>query len=183
MLLIVGTGRSQTNAKRLDSDYAYWSATRRLQLSDFGLQVKPGNYLNGSNAMFGFEMHGNVYDLFGKQANNVIRNRMLRTASWVDTTSRTDVAAQIRFHQTLFDIQEVYCRRLRQQIRASATKILLFGKPDINELFNEQMKDSQQRQALYVNETNYGTLSVEQATWEKQIMLELQNLQAFQASE
>ncbi|HEX8425599.1 hypothetical protein [Hymenobacter sp.] len=165
-----------------DADYLQWSATRRLTAADFQMPLKPHNNLKGSNAAFSFSMDGRIYDLFSKHSNDIVFNQMLRSASWVDTNNPADVAQQVLFQQTLFDIQEIYVRRFRQQARAGAKKMLLIGKPDINELLNELMKASQVRQAEYADETDYGTLPGTQAVWEAKIQEELQALQAYKAS-
>jgi hypothetical protein len=165
-----------------DTDYVRWSATNRLTAADFQMPLKPHNNLKGSSAAFSFSMDGHTYDLFGKHSNDIIVNQMLRTASWIDTKNPADVEQQILFHQTLFDIQEIYVRHLRQQARAGARKMILIGKPDINELVNQQLKASQMRQAEYAEETDYGTLPGAQAVWEAKIQQELQALQTYKAS-
>ncbi|UOQ66409.1 hypothetical protein [Hymenobacter volaticus] len=165
-----------------DTEYLRWSATRRLCAADFQMPLKPHNNLKGSNAAFSFSMDGHTYDLLGKRSNDIIVNQMLRTASWIDTNNPAAIEQQILFHQTLFDIQEIYVRRLRQQARAGVKKMILIGKPDINDLVNQQMKASQIRQAEYAEETDYGTLPGTQAVWEAKIQQELQALEAYKAS-
>ncbi|MCB2406616.1 hypothetical protein [Hymenobacter lucidus] len=180
--LFVTPGLAQKTAAS-DSDYLDWSATRRITAADFQLKLRPNSNLRGSNAMYHFGMEGHMFELLGKTGHNSIRNQLLRSASWLDTTNRADVSQQIRFQQTLFDIQEIYIRRMRQQVRANATKILLFGKPDVNELMTAQMKECQQRQVSCTEETNYAALPEKQVSWEQQILVELQELQAFAAKE
>ncbi len=86
------------------ADYLAWSATRRLTAADFQLPLKSHNNLRGGSAAFSFSMDGRVGDLFGKHSNDIIVNRMLCTASWLDTTNRAAIAQQLLFQQTLFDI-------------------------------------------------------------------------------
>ncbi|TGE27563.1 hypothetical protein [Hymenobacter metallicola] len=165
-----------------DADFLEWSATRRITAADFQLKLQPHSNLRGSNASLHCSLNGPVFELLGKGGNKIFHNQMLRSASWLDTTNRADIPQQIRFQQTLFDIQEIYLRRLRQQARASARKMVLLGKPDINELLAGQMKECQLRQVRYTEETNYATLPDKQAAWEQQIRAELQELQAFEAT-
>ena len=181
LFLSVAPVRAQQTAIP-DTDYLLWSATRRLTAADFQMPLKPHVNLRGSSAAFGFGMHGSPYDLLSKRGNNIVVNRMLRTASWLDTNNPDQVAPQVLFQQTLFDIQEIYVRRFRQQARANAKKIVLIGKPDVNELMEEQLKACQQRQAEYAEATDYGSLLGTQAVWESQIQKELQELQAYKAS-
>jgi hypothetical protein len=171
-----------THAQRAapDADYLNWSATRRLTAADFRMKPQSSQNLNGSMAMFSYSLDGSVGQLLGKKANDIVRARMLRTASWLDTTT---AAQQLRYQQTLFDIEELYVRRFRQQARANARRILLVGKPDLNTLLDAEMKYAQLRQAGYAEATNYGTIPEKQAAWEQQILAELQALQAYQATE
>ncbi len=60
--------------------------------------------------------------------------------------------------------------------------MLLIGKPNTNNLLDQQMKACQQRQADYAEETDYGDLPGNQAVWESRIQEELRALQAFAAS-
>jgi hypothetical protein len=163
-----------------DADYLNWSATRRLTAADFQMKPQSSQNLNGSMAMFSYSLDGNIGQLLGKRANDIVRARMLRTASWLDTATATQ---QLRYQQTLFDIEELYTRRFRQQARANARRILLVGKPDINALLDAEMKAAQLRQATYAEETNYGVIPEKQAAWEQQIFAELQQLQDYQATE
>jgi hypothetical protein len=81
--------------------------------------------------------------------------------------------------QTLWDIDEVAARQLRQQLRASAKRILLLGKPDMNDLFREAYDAATKRQAQYADETNYGLYVDKQENWERTIAAELAALQPF----
>lgn len=161
------------------SDYLYWSATRRLTPTDFRLKLKQDGRVQGSSGIYGFGLNGNVYDLLGKRANQAVKNRMLRSASWLDTTDQADVRLQLQYHQTLFDISEIYARQLRRQLRAVAKKVLLWGKPSLDDVINEQLRASQQRQVAYIEETAYGSVPEKQAAWEQQIQQELRDLAAY----
>ncbi|SHI36394.1 hypothetical protein SAMN02745146_0655 [Hymenobacter daecheongensis DSM 21074] len=165
------------------ADYLPWSATRRLTAADFRLALRANTNMRGSSAVFQFGMEGNAYDLLGKRGNAVVHNNMFRSASWLDTTEVSEVSRSLRYQQTLFDIQEIYARRLRQQGRANAWKIIMVGKPDLQELSAQLLKEDQQRQVKYTEETAYGTIEQAQEAWERQILKELQELQAFQLTD
>jgi len=177
-LLVMAPAYAQRAAP--DTDYLNWSATRRLTAADFQMKPQSSQNLNGSLAMFSYSLDGSVGQLLGKKANGIVWARMLRTASWMDVATAEQ---QLRYQQTLFDIEELYIRRFRQQARANARRILLVGKPDINTLLDAEMKAAQLRQASYAEETNYGTIPEKQAAWQQQILVELQELQAYQATE
>ena len=81
--------------------------------------------------------------------------------------------------QTLWDINEVAARRLRQQLRANAKRIILVGKPDVNDLFRVAYEAANQQQIQYADETKYGLFLDKQEAWEKQLAAELAELSAF----
>lgn len=170
-------------AQQTTEDYLPWSATHRLTVKDFRLGLKQQTALRGSTGIYGLEVDGNIYDLLGKRSNQIVRNRMLCTASWIDTTDQANIAQSLLYQQTLFDISEIYARQLRQKVRASAKRMFLIGKPDIKDLMTEVMKASERRQVEYTEDTIYATLPEEQAAWEQKIRAELQALDAYKVAD
>jgi hypothetical protein len=178
-LLALGSQAKAQIGKPLPPDYRNWSATKRLQASDFQLRIRPRNNLNQSFGHFGLQMNGRVGDLFGKKGNQLVQNVFYRAGSYLDSASQLGMEMQIRYLQTLWDIDEVAARQLRQQLRASAKRIVLLGKPDINDSFREAFEAATKRQAQYADETNYGLFVDKQENWERTIAAELAALQAF----
>ncbi|QJX46502.1 hypothetical protein HMJ29_05950 [Hymenobacter taeanensis] len=180
LLLFTGVTYAQ-KSKAIDPDYLDCSATRRLVASDFALQPKPNSNLQGSRGSFLLGCKGgNAVELLSKNANSAVYNRFFHLTSWLDTSNPDNVAQQIEFQQTQFDIQEIYARRLRKQIRASATRMFLIGKPTLDELAKGLLKEAELRQVQYADETAYASLPEKQAEWSRQIQQELQELQAYQ---
>lgn len=165
--------------KPLPAGYLHWSATRRLQASDFQLRVRTQNNLSPSIGNLGLQMDGRVGDLFGKKANRVVQNLFHSAGSYLDSTDQVGTALQLRYLQTLWDLNEVAARRLRQELRASAKRIILLGKPDINDLFRAAYETTNKRQIQYADETKYGLFLDKQAAWEAQLATELAELAAF----
>jgi hypothetical protein len=178
-LLALGSRASAQLGKPLPPDYLRWSSAKRLQSSDFQLQVRPRNNLNHSFGHFGLQMNGRVADLFGKKGNQLVQNVFYRAGSYLDSTSQLGMELQLRYLQTLWDIDEVAARQFRQQLRTSAKRIVLIGKPDINDLFREAYEAATKRQAQYTDETDYGLFVDKQENWERLIAEELAALQAF----
>lgn len=178
-LLALGCQASAQVGKPLPPDYIQWSAAKRLQIADFQLRIRKQNNLKQSFGNFGLQMNGRVADLFGKKGNQVVQNVFYRAGSYLDSTSQLEIELQIRYLQTLWDINEVVARQLRQQLRASAKRIVLIGKPDVNDLFREAYEAAAKRQAQYADETNYGLFVDKQENWERAIAAELAALQIF----
>jgi hypothetical protein len=166
-------------AKTLSADYLQWSPARRLQVRDFELRVRPRNNLSSSYASFGLEMNGRVADLLSKRANFIVQNFMHRPSSYLDSTDAQATAVQLQFLQTEWDIYEVASRRVRQQLRASARKIILWGKPDVNEVFRTACEEANKRVIQYSDETKYGLFVDKQREWEAQLARELAELADF----
>lgn len=182
VLLLSGPVCAQAN-KPLPAGYLQWSTTRRLQASDFKLRLRQNNNLATSVGNLGMEVNGNVYDLLGKKANRVVQNVFNTKGSYLDSTSREDIELQIRYLQTQWDIHEVAARRLRQELRSSAKRMLLVGKPDMNDLIRVAYEAVHERQIQYADETKYGLFVDKQQQWEKQLAKELAELAEFAIAE
>jgi hypothetical protein len=176
LLSIPGVAQFGQPKKPLSSDYLQWSASRRLQANDFQLKVRPRNNLNGSVGNFGLLMNGNNYDLLSKRANGVVQNVLYRAGSYLDSSNQLNTSIQLRYLQTLWDINEVAARQLRQELRNSAKRIILVGKPNTNDLFQSAYEAASKRQIQYADETNYGLFVDKQENWERQLADELKAL-------
>jgi hypothetical protein len=178
-LLLTGFTSLAQPGKPLPAGYLQWSATRRLQPSDFKLRLRQHNNLTESVGNLGLEVNGNAYDLLGKKANQVVRNIFNANGSYLDSANAAEVERQIRYLQTQWDIHEVAARQLRQELKASAKRIILVGKPDINDLIRAAYEKAHLRQIQYVDETRYGLLAEKQREWEQKLAAELTGLAAF----
>lgn len=180
-LLIGLPGRAQLwqPAKPLSADYLTWSASRRLQASDFQFRARARSNLKGCIGNFGLLMNGNTLDLLSKKGNAVVQNVLYRAGSYLDSADQPAVALQLRYLQTLWDIDEVAARRLRQELRATAKRTLLWGRPNLNDPFQAAYETASKRQLQYADETNYGLYLDKQADWEKRLAAELAELQAY----
>lgn len=159
--------------KPLSADYLLWSPTRRLRPDDFQAKVRPQNNLNQSFAFFGIQMQGLNMDLLGKGANHMVQNFFQHSTSYLNPADTLHIALELRYMQTQWDIYEVASRRLRQQLRASAKRIILLGKPDANELFRTAYDEANKRVIQYADETKYGLFLDKQLEWERQLASEL----------
>ncbi|WP_310394457.1 hypothetical protein [Hymenobacter sp.] len=166
-------------AKVLSADYLLWSPVRRLKAQDFQLKVRPRNNLSQSFASFGVQLSGNNMDLLGKNANHVVQNYVHRPGSYLDPADTLSTSLQLRYLQTEWDIYEIAARRLRQQLRGAATRIILWGKPDASELLRTTFEAASQRVIQYSDETKYGLFLDKQLEWERQIASELAELADF----
>jgi hypothetical protein len=153
-------------------DYLLWSATRKLNVDDFGIKTKQ---LESTSSFAQFTLNYEVsgFSFFAKNFNKKVQNYFMPGASWIDTT--TDVAKSIRYQQTLFDLCEIYARQFRQALRENR-KQLLKGTNIASELNTQYMSAFSKRRVIYDRETAFGTNEAKQSEWEAQIQKELQDL-------
>lgn len=180
LLLAGGPARAQWQPTApLSADYLTWSARRRLQASDFQFRARAHSNLHGCVGNFGLLTRGNGLDLLGKKGNAVVQNVLYRAGSYLDSASQPAVALQLVYLQTLWDIDEVAARRLRQALRGSAKRALLWGRAPGPDPMQTAYEAASKRQLQYADETNYGLFLDKQAEWEKRLAAELAELQAY----
>jgi hypothetical protein len=164
-LLFFKASFGQTSNENL----VFWSATNKLSLNDFGIKTKNGE-TNSSFAQFSVDYKVGGFDFMTKNFNKKVRNYMIKSASWIDTTK--DISISLRYQQTLFDICEIYTRRFRKELKDNRKKIAS-GTQFIDGLNQKAMTDFSNRRVIYDRETNFGTISEKQKDWEIQIQNEL----------
>ncbi len=151
-----------------------WNATKKLTADDFGIKVSNEN--STSFAQFSVDYQVNGFDFMTKNFNKKVRNYMIVSASWIDTTS--NVLESLRYQQTLFDICEIYTRQFRRELKENRRKIAS-GTQFIDELNQKIMTDFTNRRVIYDRDTNYGLVTDKQLFWENQIQKELEELNEY----
>jgi len=153
-----------------------WSATRPLTMADF--RGKPNQLyaqypaltsadIKAGAACRDYVFSGTVQALFDPNT------------SWFREPGKAS-AALLRHEQTHFDLTEVYARILRQ-------KLLVFGakanceklQPSFNNLTKVVYAAWAKEEARYDAETKHGLNEAQQAAWEKQTQVRLEQLAAF----
>lgn len=100
-------------AQQTAIDTLHWSATRRLQLSDFHAPKQPG--LGGSEFYYqiGYDVRPTV---LGSRPAIDAYCLMFRNLSWVSETARTE--RTVTYNQVLFDLVEIYARQMKAKLIA-----------------------------------------------------------------
>lgn len=156
-------------------DNLQWSATYKLTLDDFSIKTR-SNETTSSFAQFSVDYEVGGFDFLTKNFNKKVHNYMIKSASWIDTT--TNINQSLLYQQTLFDICEIYTRQFRKELRENRKKIAN-GTEIAKELNNKIMTDFSKRRIEYDHETKYGTDLTKQKEWENQIQKELIELKDF----
>jgi hypothetical protein len=165
---------SSANAQKDINEIVYWSETRKLNVDDFG--IKRSNESTPSFAQYSISYEVNGFDFLTRNFNKKVRNYMIVSASWLDTTQ--NVSETLRYQQTLFNISEIYTRKFRKEIKENRKKILR-GVQFVEEMNRKIMSEFSKRRISYDQETQYGTLEERQLFWEKQIAKELAELKHY----
>lgn len=164
-------GYSQDNP-----DFLFWSSSHRLTTNDFGIKqtnLKPGT----SFAQFTIDYSVNGFDFMTKNFNKKVKNAIIKSASWIDTTQH--VASSLRYQQTLFDMAEVYVRKFRKELRDNR-KQLIKGLNIVKEIDSKISSDFAKRRLAYDSETETGNNEKQQLYWEEQLKKELQELSDYE---
>ncbi|WP_207512395.1 DUF922 domain-containing protein [Longitalea luteola] len=147
-----------------------WSASRKLTWSDFKGEPDPHSSnaaLTSSNINieFGYDEKGFTYS---------IKCSFDKNRSWV-RIKNNDVLVHEQGH---FDIAEIYARKLNKLMRSYRFNIKTASQ-DINQLYENAMKQHRQTQLLYDQETDYSRNKPKQEEWLKKITSDLTILEPF----
>jgi hypothetical protein len=172
--LIIIINSTVSFGQRGNGNLVFWNATKKLTVDDFGIKVSNGN--SPSFAQFSIDYQVNGLDFMMKNFNKKVRNYIIVSASWIDTTS--NVLESLRYQQTLFDLCEIYTRQFRKELKENRKKIAS-GTHFVEELNQKIMTDFSNRRVVYDRETNYGLLTDKQLFWENQIQKEHEELKDY----
>jgi len=164
-----------STAAQIYGDKLQWSQSHKLTIDDFGIKTETLETTT-SSAQFYFNYQVNGFDFLTKNFNKKVQNCMIKTASWIDTT--TNVSESLRYQQSLFDISEVYARKLRKSSRKNRKRII-YGTQIAEELSFKIMSDLSKRIIDYNRETRFRADMVKQEAWEAKIQNEISELNDF----
>lgn len=147
-----------------------WNASRKLTWSDFTGSPDPHSTnaaLTSSNINieFGYDEEGFQYS---------IKCSFDKNRSWV-RIKNNEVLAHEQGH---FDIAEIYARKLNKLMKAYRFNAKTAG-TDINQLYENAMKQHRQTQLQYDQETDYSRNKPKQLEWLKKIDADLKSLELF----
>lgn len=151
-----------------------WSATQKLQLSDFSIKTAAANEPS-SHAEFSITYKAGGRELLSSNLNKRVLNEFIRSGSWIDTTQ--DVQQALRYQQTSFDLCEVYVRQFRKALYDNKPKIKRLS--FVDELNETHTNAYSKRRLEYDLDTKAGTDQAAQEKWEAVIKNELDQLKEY----
>ncbi|MBO3270155.1 hypothetical protein [Hymenobacter defluvii] len=163
---------SLTTFAQTTTDFVPWSAKHHLTAQDFGVKLKKET-IGKAEFQLTTETRTNLYT---KQKRTIVRNGLVRSKSSINPAH--NVAQQLRFQQTLFDITEIYARKLRQLMPATPTAAPTPTSAKTDPAA-QMIAAAAKRRQQYRLQTANSTIAAKQAQWEKTIQKELAALQQF----
>ena len=162
------------HAQESKADKLSWSATQKLQLSDFSIKTAAANEPS-SHAEFSITYKAGGKELLSSNLNKRVLNEFIRNGSWIDTTQ--DVQQALRYQQASFDLCEVYVLQFRKALYDNKPKIKRLSFVDeLNETYTNAYS---KRRLEYDLETKAGTDQAAQEKWEAIIKNELDQLKEY----
>lgn len=152
-----------------------WSPDHQLTVADFGIRNRGAN-AQLSFAQFSLDYTVSGLDFLSRKFNKKVRNVLIPSASWIDTTRMVSVS--LRYQQTLFDLGEIYARQFRRKLRQNR-KMIARGTAIVQEWNTEIAAALSRRRLQYDLETRSGTDELRQKQWEDTIRAELTGLDAY----
>jgi hypothetical protein len=165
---------AETHQTYSQDDYLYWSETRKLSWDDFK-GTPPSSSDNYSTELFMSIPSSVEKNLLGPPT---LTSYCLfdKRHSWVNKNIADN--ALLMYDQTLFDLHEVYARRLRKTFLETA-----FGLNDFKEKYQDMTeknnKDLLNRIEVFKRESNFGQDKKSVMQWTIKIKYELQELNQF----
>lgn len=164
---------SSQPAKPVKAEPIPWSATRRLTAADFlgrpnsALAASTASDIKATVGCLDFVFNGSAQATF--DPNN----------SWI-RDPRHVTEALLRHEQLHFDITEIYARKMRQKMVAfKQTADCGKLQPAFNNLTKPVYAEWSREEARYDQQTNHGLNAAQQAAWEQQVQLKLEQLKEF----
>ena len=154
------------------TDVIEWNATRKLKWDDFkgppdAASPNAALTISAITIDFGYDESGFEYS---------IRCSFDKSRSWVRIRNN-----EVLLHeQGHFDIAELYARKLNKQMKEYKYNVKT-ASDDLNKIYETVMKQHQEAQNTYDQETDYSRNRPKQEEWQRTIAADLASLQAFAA--
>lgn len=150
-----------------DKDYINWEKSRRLTWDDFkATPVKMGNTAALTTTHLGF-----AYNVVNGSVTYIIDCRFQKSRSW-GLVKNDWILSHEQGH---FDIAEIFARKLKKALDGYEFNKSTFKK-DLDEIYNRVVKEKENFQQQYDDETNYSREKTKQEEWLKKIDSELNQL-------
>lgn len=143
-----------------------WTPSKKLTWSDF--KGKPSNISNAaaitaSGISYSFSAQGTKDKV---ELDFKVETHFYPDKSWYKATTANPIV--LSHEQLHFDISEVFARKLRQIL--AETKFTNNAKSEVKEIYRNVLRELNDYQNQYDDETNFSRDTVQQLIWNKRII-------------
>lgn len=172
VLLIAVTFITLSFYKQIEPDVILWSKDKMLAWNNFhGLPDTSNKYAAVTDCHIKMRFNTKKDTLYVS-----IFSYMQPSMSWVKIKSKN--ANLLKHEQVHFDITELYTRKLRQTVLSKKhTKSILAN--ELKKIESNNHQEFVKCQDLYDIETEHSKIKLKQQEWEKKIIKELKELEAY----
>lgn len=152
-------------AQNTEEDLLEWSATRRLNWSDYKARPNPNSdAVATTTTVLAVE-----YNFNNNQFGYTIKSRFSKTRSW--GSHKTDYI--LSHEQGHFDIAEVFARKLHKNLSEYKFNKKTYQK-DLKKIYEDITEEKEEAQNDYDKETRHSINKEKQAEWLKKISVMLE---------
>lgn len=167
---------SVTQTSSVDTNFVYWSENRKLTADDFN--IKRSNSTSSLLVQSSLSYRVKNINIWNGKPTFEVHNYIVKTASWIGIDTTMKLSNEILHVQTLFDLAEVYARKLRKELKANNRKLSI-NLDYAKELYTQNAIELSKRQAQYVQDWESEHQEEVQKQWEEQIKKELAQLKEY----
>ncbi|MGA9211435.1 hypothetical protein [Kaistella sp.] len=159
----------------LKPDEIIWDKSRKLSTDDFHIKTDDTLSPIRSTVIISWELMG--FSVFNKNFNQNVTTKIIKSASLV-TPNLSNVEQLLDYQQTIFDLAEIYARKMRKDLFLNKSK-LWKGLNFVSEILNEHLNEFHKVQLLMDRQTNSGNDADKLKYWQDLIKTELNKTQQY----
>ncbi|MDQ0477392.1 hypothetical protein [Chryseobacterium sp. MDT2-18] len=159
----------------LKPDEIIWDKSRKLSTDEFHIKTDDTLSPIRSTVIISWELMG--FSVFNKNFNQNVTTKIIKSASLVNP-NLPNVEQLIDYQQTIFDLAEIYARKMRRDLFLNKSK-LWKGFDFASEILNEHLNEFHRVQLLMDRQTNSGNDADKLKYWQDLIKTELSKTQQY----
>ena len=159
----------------LQPDDVLWSADRKLKKEDYKIIIYDSEIPVRSGISLSWQLAG--FSVLNKNFNKNVTNRFSGNSSALNPDAE-DVEKLLDYQQTVFDLSEVYARRMRRELLIRKNE-LWKGFEAANLILNQVSSDFTRVHLIMDKETKFGSDEEKLRIWKEKISDELTGISDF----
>lgn len=174
IFVLCGLFNLMAHSQALSNDTLHWAKYRKLTWNDFkGESIDLQGGMQGQSLMIVLANYRKANLFFPTKA--FVVTVLDRKNSWINSSKKTDES--LRYYRVMFDLSEVYARRLRKEF--NGTKFGLSPDKVFQEKYSAMLAALTDRNKQYLKETKMGSDADMVNKWDAIIQSELKELEEY----